>query len=301
MIPNHPTIQGLLGAAAVVAMWTGFILIGRLGVTHNLTAPDVIALRYATAALVLLPLWYRHGCPNLLRRPLILLAGLGGVAYASFTYAGFALAPAAHAGLLLPGLLPLGTTLLAWWLLGQRPSFAQWVANAGILAGLALFLGLARDAFHPSRLGDLLLVAGSLCWSLYGVLMRRWRVTPIETAAAVAVFTAIAYLPVYWFWLPTGIHHASADELILQIIYQGVIASVIQMLIYVRTVQLIGPARLTMAMAFIAPLVALAAVPLLGESVTLGLVAAIGVTAISAWWGGYAARPLPITSSHALR
>lgn len=301
MHPVLTRLQGPAGAAGIVVLWAGFILVGRSGVLHGLAAPDLIVLRYTTAALVLLPLWVYRGRPNLLRRPLVALAVLGGLAYASFTYAGFALAPAAHAALLLPGLLPLATTVLAWRLLGEKPVAADWTANLGILAGLVLFVGFAHESARASWPGDLLLVAGSFCWALYGVLMRRWGVHPVETATAVAVFTAAAYLPVYWLWLPKGLGAASPGEIGLQIIYQGVIASVVQMLLYVRTVQLIGPARLTLAMALIAPLVALAAVSWLKEPAGPPLLAAIGVTTISVWWGGRVTRPAPAISFHALR
>jgi drug/metabolite transporter (DMT)-like permease len=293
--------QGPAGAAAIVAMWTGFILIGRFGVTRNLTAPDLIALRYAAAAPVLLLLWFRGGRPDLLRRPLLLLAAPGGIFYAGFTYAGFALAPAAHAGLLLPGLLPVSTAVLAWILLGQRPGAGQWLAQAGVLLGLVLFFTAACGQTNPSWAGDLLLAAGSFCWALYGVLMRRWGVSPVETATAVAVFTAAVYLPVYWLWLPKNLAAAPPGEIVLQVVYQGLIASVVQMLLYVHTVRLIGPARLTLAMALIAPLVALAAVPLLDEPLGPGLVAAIAVTTFSVWWGGHRRGSAAAFPVHALR
>jgi drug/metabolite transporter (DMT)-like permease len=288
MQPFFIRYQGHAGAAGIVAHWIGFILVGRFGVTRELTAPDVIALRYGTAAAILTPLWLRMGRPNLFGGRLLVLAAIGGVGYAGTAYAGFALAPTAHAGLLLPGLLPLVTTALAWVALAERPARAQWVANAGIAAELVLFLW--ATPVSSSRGGDLLLIAAAVFWSLYGVLMRRWQVRPLETATAVAVFTALAYLPVYWLWLPKRIATASAGEILSQVFYQGLLTSVVQMLLYVRTVRLIGPARLAMAMALIAPAVAVAAWPLLDEPVGPVAGVAVGLIAISAWWGGYATR-----------
>ena len=54
--------RGYLYAALTVAVWSGFILVSRLGGKSPLTGWDVTALRFGTAALVLLPVW-------LLRRP----------------------------------------------------------------------------------------------------------------------------------------------------------------------------------------------------------------------------------------
>ena len=45
---------------------------------------------------------------------------LGGLMYALLAYSGFFYAPAAHASVLLPGSLPLWTSLLAVVVLGER-------------------------------------------------------------------------------------------------------------------------------------------------------------------------------------
>ena len=45
---------GNLYAATVVAIWSGFILVSRAGGASVLSAWDIVAVRYATASLVLL-------------------------------------------------------------------------------------------------------------------------------------------------------------------------------------------------------------------------------------------------------
>ena len=52
----HPPALGYVYATLVVAIWTGFILVSRAGGVSMLTPWDVIAIRYATAAALLLPL-----------------------------------------------------------------------------------------------------------------------------------------------------------------------------------------------------------------------------------------------------
>jgi len=51
--------RGTLLAGIVIVIWTGFILVSRLGGTGSLTPFDVVAIRLATAALTVPPLWPR--------------------------------------------------------------------------------------------------------------------------------------------------------------------------------------------------------------------------------------------------
>jgi hypothetical protein len=48
-------------ATLAIAIWAGWLVVMRLGVTTRLSAPDLTALRFATAGLVLLPIVLRHG------------------------------------------------------------------------------------------------------------------------------------------------------------------------------------------------------------------------------------------------
>src|SRR5574338_1197789 len=104
--PQRSHIQGYLAAAGTVAIWSGFILISRLGGKSALTPYDVLALRLGTAALLLLPFAGSLPAGAWGDRKLWGLALAGGLLYGLLVYAGFKAAPAAHGAILLPGLQP---------------------------------------------------------------------------------------------------------------------------------------------------------------------------------------------------
>lgn len=281
----HPPLRGYLYAALIVAIWSGFILVSRAGGISPLTSWDVIAIRYATAAAVLLPFWWFRRRVALRNRRLLALAGLGGLGYGVLAFASFKLAPAAHAAVLLPGLQPFAVTLAAWWLLAQAPDRARRIALLVIAAGVAC---LAVDVLrgHAAALqGDLLMLGASACWACYSVLLRRWQVTPWDATLGVTLLTAVLYLPVYLLALPHQIALASWSDIAAQAVYQGIVATIVQMLLYVRTVALIGPTRLGLWMALVPALAGVAAVPLLGESLSAWVLTGLVLVSLGAWLG----------------
>ncbi len=118
-----------MSAVITVMIWTSFIVVARASASHTLLPLDIALARILGASSVLLPwAWWlmrparakgqRVGSllglsPLPLR--VTLQAGLfGGLLYAVLAYSGFFYAPAGHASVLLPGSLPLWTTLLMW-------------------------------------------------------------------------------------------------------------------------------------------------------------------------------------------
>ncbi|GBG02881.1 membrane protein [Azospira sp. I13] len=277
--------RGYFYAALTVAIWSGFILVSRLGGKSPLTGWDVTALRFGTAALILLPVW-------LLRRPrlnfswrMVILAITGGCGYGVLVYAGFKLTSAAHGAVLLPGMLPFLVALMAWLVLGERPSAQRWAGLAGIAAGIAC---LAVDSFSGSAgdwRGDLLILASSLSWAIYTVLVRRWQVAPWDATLGVGLVSALLYLPIYLLWLPKNLAAASLGNIALQAAYQGVLAVIVAMMFFMRAVALLGPTKVGTLMALIPAVAGTAAAPLLGEPLSPMLLSGLALVSLGAWMG----------------
>ena len=92
----------------------------------------------------------------------------GGLLYAVLAYSGFVFAPAGHAAVLMPGSLPLWTTLLAALFLGTRITRARALGLALIVAGRLLVGGSSLlRAFDGGEVwkGDLLFMVTALCWA----------------------------------------------------------------------------------------------------------------------------------------
>lgn len=278
------TIQGYVCAAAAVIIWSGFILVSRQGGISPLLHYDVIAIRYLVCATVLLPFWWFKFRFNLFEPRLIVLSMVGGLAYALFAFSGFASAPASHAAVLLPGVMPLFILLLSAWLNNERPQTHQWLGVGLISAGVAGLLW--HNLSDPQALskGHLYLVAAALCWSVFSVLVKRWQISAWQGTIGVALITSIVYLPVYLFWLPRnlvlGSLQALSGEIALQAVYQGVLATIVQMLLYLRAVQTIGPSNMGAMMALVPIIAGLSATAIFGEILTSEL--ALGLVFVSA-------------------
>lgn len=288
---------GIVAAVVTVALWTGFIVIGRASAAHVLLPFDLALVRITGAALVLLPwgLWLtRRGRPAhataslgglspLPLRQTVATGLFGGLLYAVLCYAGFFFAPAAHASVLMPGSLPLWSTLLAFALLHERVTAARalglaCIAGGGLLVGgSSLLAGFGGGQVWK---GDLIYLLAGFCWAAYGVLARRFRLDPVHSTIAVTALAFVVYVPLFVLLtrlgvLPTRLGEASATEILLQGLFQGVGVVAIAGVSFVLMVQTFGPVRSTMITALVPGLSALGAVALLGEPLGWALVAGL--------------------------
>lgn len=274
-VPRKALLEGIAAILVVVAIWTSFILIARYTATRTLTAWDLGALRLGAAALVMLPLMLRRGMAGLSLRRALALATTAGLGFPLMAYAAFGFAPVAHASVFMPGILPLWTALLALVLLGIRPSGPQAVGLGLILAAAVLLLADQGHATPGAWRGDLLFAGASFSWALYTIAARRWQVPAIQATGAVAIGAALLYLPVYALLLPKGLAATSGAEILFQAFYHGVIAVVISLFAYTRALAVLGAARTTLITALVPGLAAVLAVPLLGEPLTLAILAGL--------------------------
>jgi drug/metabolite transporter (DMT)-like permease len=281
---RDPARERLIGYACgvgIVLIWTGFILTARAGMKGTLGSLDLAALRFTVSGLVMLPFYLLRARKVIPFRRAAALALVAGLAYANLAYAGFRYAPAAHGGVLLPGALPIWTAVLAVFVLHERLNGTRLASLAIVLAGIVMiawhgFAGAGPGAWR----GDLIFLCASLCWATYTVLVRKWRVPAIPATAAVAVLSAVAFLPVYAVAMPSRLAAASWGEIAFQAIYQGIFAVVIAGILFTRAVGALGAGTTTMITAVIPATAALAAVPLLDEP--LSPLALAGVVAVSA-------------------
>lgn len=277
---------GFLYAAIAVAIWSGFILVSRIGGVSDLTPYDVIAVRYLTCTLLLVPVWIYYRVHVF--KPELFICGLvGGLAYAISVFNGFATAPASHAAILLPGLMPLFILMLSMLVLKEMLSAQKALGILIISLGVAsLFWGqLQQDGSLTS--GHLWLILGSFCWAIYSVMVKLWGVTPLQAAIGLAFYTCVMYLPIYFLFLPSNITFETVDSLwgdiALQAFYQGFMASIVQMVFYVRAVQLIGPSSMGAMMANVPVIAGIAAVLLFDEPFNTALIIGLVSVSLGAW------------------
>lgn len=304
-----PRAIGIAAAVITVGIWTAFIVIARASAQGSLTPYDIAFARILGASVVLLPLgWWlvrrdraQGGTPassffglSPLGLKVTVLCGLfGGFGYALLAYAGFFYAPAAHASVLMPGSLPLWTTLLALLVLGTRITPARMIGLACIVGGDLLVGGASLlQAFDGGEVwkGDLLFMCAAFSWASYSVLARRHGLDAVRATTAITVFALFSYLPFYALLLGLGViqsHLASAPwpELLFQFAFQGLGSVVISGMTFVRMIEYFGPVRSTMITALVPGLSALGAVIFLGEPLYWNLLAGLVLVTVGITFG----------------
>ncbi len=278
---------GLIAVFFTICIWTGFILVTRYGGKGVLTGWDVTALRFGVGALIALYFLPRVTLPPY--KVILLFSLFGGVGYAIAVYLAFRIAPAAHAAVLLPGALPFSTAVIAWLWLRQKPSPAQRIALMLVFVGIMF---TAADTFargaHLTGMqmfGDLLFLCGSSLWAVFTLLLRRYPMPPLTAAVSTTLGSAVLYLPVWWLFLPSTIYQAPPSEIAMQAVYQGVLVVFVAMMLYTFAVRCLGGQTVALMMAIVPGLSAVAAVPVLGEPLSVYTLAGLGAVTLGAVLG----------------
>lgn len=257
---------GIGCAAAILSIWTGFILISRFGARSTFSPPDLLALRVTIAGLVMAPLLLRRGFGGLNLLQALALSVLAGLGFAGFAFTAFSLAPAAHAAALMTGTLPFQTSILAVLVLGERFGRIKLVGLGLIAVGVLLIARESVASGNPDYWrGDVLFFLAATSWAIYSILAQRWRVRPLQSAAVVFPLAMVMYLPVYLLAFEPKLHTVPVGELALQAVMQGLLATIVSMFAYVRVVVAFGAASTTMLTAAVPAAAVLLAIPLLGE------------------------------------
>ena len=270
----------LLGAAAALAtvsLWAIGLVITRFGLTSgSLSLWDVIFLRMVLPAMLLLPLLWRLPAPPAGRARsrhallLFVVAAGAGLPFMLAGSTGMFFAPAAHAGALMPGSMPLFAALLAVLFLGERFTAQRragtvlMLLGAIAVGGWQVIHGQLQGGMGDTWRGDLLFVLAGAMWACYTVALRKSGIGAWQ-AAALAYTSAFAlYTPVYLLWLDSRVLTAPLFDIGLQIV-QSVASGLLSMALYGYAVRRLGAAPAAAFAALTPALTALLAIPLLSE------------------------------------
>lgn len=249
---------GLIWATTAITIWSGSLVMLRLGVTTSLNAYDLTALRVGVAALLLAPVIYRRGFA--LERlgaggVLTMVVGFG-APYILLISLALQTAPAFAAGSLNPGTMAIVSVLLGWRVCGDKISPVRILGIVAILVGASFFANLLSTG-TPS-IGHSILILTGVMWAGYALIVRRAGIPALHATAIVAVGSAILYLPIYATALPRQLPAAPVVDIVMQAVFQGVLVSVVAVFAFNRSAEHLGP-------------IAGTTLPALIPAVTLGL------------------------------
>ncbi|TAJ30377.1 MAG: EamA/RhaT family transporter [Nitrospirae bacterium] len=277
---RHELGVGVLYALLVVAMYSSFALISRLGLSSSLDVFDLAALRFGISGVLLLPIVLGRRLGGVGLHHAVALALLGGLGFALLCYIGFSLAPAAHAGVLVHGSLPLFTFLIVQLTGAPRRERQEYIGVLTIAAGVVLMVAETLSNSDPMQLlGDVCLLVGSLFWSGYGVLAARLRIVPLHATALVSFISMCLFLPIYLFVPGKHLLQVPMGDLALQVVFQGILIGAGSIFVYTRALAALGPSGIALFAAAVPGLTTLIAIPLLGERPgPLGISAVVATT-----------------------
>jgi len=267
MPSSHHPLSGWLAAFGVLLIWSGWVVISRLGVVQTLTIYDMVALRFLVAVIAVSPFIVSNWPRNLCWWKIFLLGCGPGVPYLLFAFTGMRFAPASHAGILMNGSLPVFAALIGWWWLGDRLGNRTVIGLAVILSGCVM-IGLDRSSGGTTPdawIGHLFFLSAACILAAYMVATKFWQLTPLQAMVAIPTANLVWFGPVYLAFLPSAIDQAPWSEILLQGIYQGLGPSILGVLFFTIAIRFIGPTPTAAVMAGVPGIATLLAIPVLGE------------------------------------
>ncbi|WP_431825700.1 DMT family transporter [Burkholderia sp. F1] len=256
-----------------IALWAGNVIVSKLSAsTIDPAAITFYRLLLAVALMsvfTLRPAWRNRA---VLAAHLPKLAVLGLLAMALFQCLSYEAAKTATATnmAIITALVPLMTMALGSLLLGDPPGAGMVGGGMLSLAGVVCLITQGHPMAAAARgvhAGDLLMLAASAAYALYGVLLKRWHIgrLPVWQATYVQAVAALAFMTPMLLRLPAQAAWPTRASVPL-ILYAGALASVVLPYLWMQGVKHLGPSRCAMFMNLLPVMTAGIAIGALGES-----------------------------------
>ncbi len=199
------TALGVLCGVGSALFWALGFVAARHGVLIGMSPLALALHRFVWPGLALLPVIAVGGLGNLggvgWRRGIVLTL-FGGLPLALLSYIGYLFVPLGHGGIIQPSCAALGGLVLARLVL-KEPLPRRRVAGAlAIVIGLGVIgIEALRTLGSQGLAGDLLFVAAGSSFAVFGMFLRRWRISPMRAVAVTSVLVARRSARVAAFWV----------------------------------------------------------------------------------------------------
>ena len=278
---RQPLLIGTAAALGAILIWAGWIVATRYA-AQTLDISIVALLRYGIPALALMPLWLRTGLVprGVSKRALAALIVGAGTPFFLTAAFGMRYAPAAEVGPLLPGTMPLFVALLAGVFYRERMSLLRKGGYVLIAIGVVMIVGLQALTQTPTDVsGHALILVSALLWAIYTIALRESGLSAFEATALISVWSAISLLPFGTMPLIDALQQGRGAEIAVQALVQGVLSGIVATILFAIAILRLGPSRAAAFAALLPALVAILAIPVLGE--IPDALALIGIVAAS--------------------
>ncbi len=174
--------------------------------------------------------------------------------------------------------------ILSMWLLGERPSAAQTIASALVIAGTGLIM--AHDLSSPRWRGDLMILATPWMYQVSHIFSKKLPpgIDPVEISGARALYSLLALAPFCAWALFHGAAWSVAPAALGALLLQGGLQSSLNFVLWYAAIQRMDLAKATAVLLSYPALTMLFSWLLGRESVAALQVLGLSVTLAGAFW-----------------
>jgi len=226
-VDRKPLALGYVAAIAAVLITAVYPALTRLSVTTTLTPADLLLMRLGVSGFLFAPYLVRHAheiskAQWISALPLSFLHGWGMAGCVIF---GLQFAPASHAAALGPGAIAAWIAIIGFVFYRIEVDARRRAGIAIIAIGVALMLAVSYSgrSVATALIGDSMFLLASALGATYLVYIQRRRLNPLVAAALVCGASAMVVCPWHFFFAHSAIMKASLDEILWQLLLQGVL------------------------------------------------------------------------------
>ena len=210
-------------------------------------------------------------------KSLVIAFSIGPI-YVLLAFGGFLFSPAFHGGVFMNGFLPFIVAFLSF-VFGQKIKYLQLFGVVLILFGSIIIL-LEGQSFksNNSWSGDILFILAAIFLAFFMILVKRWNLQYGQILYCICIVNAVLYMPVWFFFLPSGIEEVDSFwhdwDIIINILFQGFVPNLLGLFLTAYSAKMIGTPKASAL---------LAAVPITGA--LLGFLLLSEVPTFLGWLG----------------
>lgn len=258
-------IKGYICGIIAVTIWAGWAIVSKLGINSNLSAFDITFLRFSTASIFLLPIFLKNR-KQIFSQDKSKLAFIvigAGAPYMFLAGIGFTLSPSSHS-VLIPSHMPVFYALIAYVILKEVPSNIRKFGLLLIISGAMIKLSTSFDNATYFK-GDLFFIFSALMWAGYTFNLKQSSLKPLAATALISVGSVALMIVPYAIYQFVRPHEINIQNAMLQILYQGIVMSIISSVLYNKAIEMIGASVATSLSALVPMLTSIFSYLILGE------------------------------------
>ena len=230
------TLVGILCGLGAASIWGGMYVVSKV-VLEIIPPFSLVTLRLLLGAITLAIVLFLRGFPNISRRQLWQVLGVGFVGYGislSLQFLGTKLSTAAN-GSLVTSATPAFVLLFAWALLREKITARRLVALFLATLGVIAVIDPRSAQLNPDLfLGNLMLIGAAVTWAFYSVLVRK-----VTQHTDVLLFSLVAFIGGLPVSVPASAWELSRVELgeinlgvVGGVLFLGVISTALAMVLW---------------------------------------------------------------------